>query len=131
MLITRLIILVSMLAMHVIGDWVLQTPLMCDLKQKAWWQQNYGFQKNARDYKMVILMHSMLWSACVMMPVLVYQLWIGCSDLKAIVLLLVFVINMLVHAWIDDLKANKDKLSLVDDHAVHLLQVAIIFFFFA
>ena len=42
----------------------------------------------------------------------------------------VFVSNIIIHAFIDDLKANKKKINLITDQSIHFIQIlltAIIF----
>ena len=37
------------------------------------------------------------------------------------------IINMIVHAYVDDLKANKYKINLIEDQLTHLLQIWVTF----
>ena len=36
---------------------------------------------------------------------------------------LLFVGNVLIHMFVDDLKANKKKINLIQDQSIHMLQV--------
>jgi hypothetical protein len=39
------------------------------------------------------------------------------------VILISFIINAIIHAFIDDLKANKLKINLIEDQTLHLAQI--------
>ena len=44
---------------------------------------------------------------------------------------LVFTINLAVHFIVDDLKANKLKINLIQDQAIHLVQVVLTFILYS
>ncbi len=43
------------------------------------------------------------------------------------IFIIVFVINFITHAIVDDLKANKMKINLVVDQSCHIIQIIISF----
>ena len=47
-----------MIFCHVLDDYVLQSPCLCNLKQKKWWQVNAPSDKYKYDYFIGLLMHS-------------------------------------------------------------------------
>jgi len=36
-----------------------------------------------------------------------------------------FVINLTIHAFVDDLKANKKKINLIVDQSIHISQIIV------
>lgn len=46
------------------------------------------------------------------------------------IFMVVFILNVTTHALIDDIKANKGKLNLVQDQSIHILQIVITYLIF-
>ena len=117
-------IFILMLLCHVIGDFVLQTDKIANLKQKTWWKENCSeeeLKKYKDDYKMALLMHCILWSAMVLLPVIL------CVEISGLALYFIFIGNVLIHYVTDDLKANYKEINLVEDQTIHLLQILLTF----
>lgn len=66
-----ILVLVSMIFCHIIDDYVLQAPCLCNLKQKSWWEKNAPDQKYRHDYLVGLLMHSISWAFMVMLPIII------------------------------------------------------------
>ena len=113
-----------MLLLHFIADFTLQVPCgLADLKQKKWWERqvpDLGKSIYRNDWKMGLLCHSLWWSIMICLPLF---WWLNEWHLLAIVFL-----NTHFHAVIDDLKCNKFKINLVQDQALHFLQILATFF---
>lgn len=72
------------------------------------------------DYICALIMHSFCWTFMIMLP-LMYAV-----DFKVdSFLLFLFVINILMHAIIDDLKANDKCINLWQDQSIHMCQIVI------
>ena len=113
-------ILLLMIFAHIIDDFVLQPICLSKLKQKSWWEKQERYKDLYRnDYKMALLTHSMSWSIMILIPILLLL------EIPQILILMAFCINTLIHYTIDDLKANKGKLNLIQDQIIHLMQVII------
>lgn len=112
-----IVILASMLFCHVLDDYVLQAPCLSNLKQKKWWQVNAPDDKYRYDYLVGLLMHSISWGSMIMLPIVL--------SLKGQLDELWFMLptNIIIHAVVDDAKANKNKLNLIQDQLIHLLQI--------
>lgn len=116
-------VLFCMIFMHIVDDYYLQGWL-ANGKQKAWWKSipNYS-TKYKYDYIIALLMHSFSWTFCIMLPL---------AMSKNLVLdfgfYLFFAINVLTHAVIDNEKANKLTINLIQDQFIHIAQVLITFF---
>ena len=108
-----------MLFMHVLDDFHLQ-GILANMKQKKWWNEQTSDPKYRCDYLMALAMHSISWSFCVMLPIAVY-LGFQCDYGFA----LWFVLNAAIHGVVDDMKANRHRIDLVEDQAVHLWQIIV------
>ena len=115
----NLFIILLMVFCHIIDDYYLQGWL-ASAKQKKWWQENAPARLYQYDYIWALLMHSFSWAFMIMLPV-AFSMQFNITWLFA----LVFGINVGIHAFIDDLKANKLKINLWVDQVIHFTQIAI------
>lgn len=106
-----------MILLHIIDDFVLQPICLSKLKQKSFWElyvkddEKYKF-----DYKVALVIHALSWAIMIHLPLMV----IGVNEYGV---LLSVIINTIIHAWIDDEKANKLNITLFEDQIMHLIQV--------
>ena len=112
-----------MLFFHVVADYNLQGWL-ASAKQKSWWEDNCKFEmyKYKYDYIMALIMHSISWTFMIMLPIAYYQ---GFDINKTFAIL--FIINTLFHAVIDDQKANRKSINLWQDQLFHIMQIILTF----
>ena len=121
---TYILILVSMLFGHVIDDYCLQSFSLCNLKQKNWWEANTSDHKYKFDYLVGLLMHSLSWAFMIMLSIIIITkgelnwLWI------------MYPINTGIHFLVDDLKANRNKINLIQDQLIHIAQILITWILF-
>ena len=116
-----LFVLLSMVFCHIVDDYYLQGKLAL-FNQKSWWEENAPDQLYKYDYIVALIMHSFSWAFMIMLPVAVSQEFqIGA------VFVTMFIINTVVHAIVDDLKANKRKINLVTDQSIHISQIIVTF----
>lgn len=115
---TKLIILVSMVFCHIVDDYYLQGWL-ASAKQKSYWEQNAPEKLYKYDYVAALFMHSFSWTFMVMLVPTVYDVILFGGTWYS----LLFVGNVLIHMFVDDLKANKKKINLIQDQSIHMLQV--------
>ena len=111
-------IVLCMIFFHVIADYNLQGWL-ASAKQKSYWEKNAPDEMYEHDYICVLVMHSFSWTFMIMLP-LIYAVGFKVNSF----LLLLFVSNVLIHAIIDDLKANKQAINLWYDQLIHICQIA-------
>lgn len=112
------VILVLMLLGHLVADYTLQGWL-ADGKQESWWKKVCGGEipdKYKNDYIAALYCHALYWSIFVCAP-----FYASSNFLPAIIL------NTLVHAIVDDLKANQKRINLVQDQLIHLAQILLTF----
>ena len=114
------ILFFSMIFCHIVDDYYLQGWL-ASAKQKKWWEQNAPDKLYRFDYIMALVCHSFSWSFMIMLPWIIYA---GPSLNFA---LIAIPINSIIHAIVDDLKANKHKLNLIQDQLIHLAQIVVTF----
>ena len=113
-------ILLSMIFCHIIDDYYLQGWL-ASAKQKKWWVQNAPNKLYRFDYIMALACHSFSWAFMIMLPI---AFVIG-GNLGW--LFLAYPINMGIHMFVDDLKANKLKINLITDQLIHFMQIGVTF----
>lgn len=117
---TKLFVIMLMLFCHVFDDYKLQAGVLNNLKQKKWWREQPEYIECYRyDYIVGLIMHSISWSFMIMLPLAIYL-----SFNITLPFVIIFLCNVLVHAIVDDLKANRKVINLVVDQAVHMVQIA-------
>lgn len=116
-----LLILILMIFCHIIADYNLQGWL-ASAKQKEWWEKNAPDNMYKNDYIMALFMHSFTWSFMIMVPAAIYAL---CMKDIFYVHFLWFIWNIGIHCFIDNQKANRKEINLVEDQLWHLLQIVL------
>ena len=119
-------ILILMFFAHIVDDYYLQGWL-ASAKTKNWWKKNAPDKLYSKDYIMALFCHSLSWSIMVFLPILIYSLH---NQIDLDWFYLVLPINLIVHAIIDDLKANKFKINLIIDQSIHFIQIFITWLIF-
>ena len=110
-------IVLLMIFCHIVDDYYLQGWL-ASAKQKKFWKENAPDEMYKYDYLWALGMHSFSWSFMVMLPIA----FVKGFELSWI-FFLCFIWNIVIHAWVDDLKANKRKINLWTDQLIHLVQI--------
>lgn len=117
-------ILLAMLFCHIIDDFYLQ-GILASMKQKIWWRKQEQYKERYKyDYIIALIIHSFSWVFMIMLPITIYL------NFNLGWLYLNYPINLIIHAIVDDLKANKLKINLVTDQLLHILQIIIIWVIF-
>ena len=122
----KFIILIVMFFCHVVDDYYLQ-GILASMKQKSWWEKNAPDQLYKNDYKMALYEHAFSWSFMISLPLLIIAIWQDSSLYYPIFMFYIF--NTLCHAYIDDLKANKHRINLIQDQLIHFGQIFITWLF--
>jgi len=117
----RLLILFIMIFCHLIDDYKLQ-GILANMKQRQWWKENANKYLYRNDYKMALIEHAFSWSFMITLPFLVIS-FIQNNSFLMILLIISYFINTAIHAFIDNLKANKYVINLVEDQFAHLVQI--------
>lgn len=117
-----ILILLSMVFCHIVDDYYLQGWL-ASAKQKKWWEKNAPDEIYKNDYKMALFMHAFSWSFMIMIPIVTYVYFVGFTLKIGIVFW--YIINLVIHAYVDNLKANKGKINLIQDQLIHLGQILV------
>lgn len=113
----KVLILIFMVFCHIVDDYYLQGWL-ASAKQKEWWKKNAPDYKYRFDYLAALFMHSFSWAFSVMAVPTVYIVLLG-----GVYNPLLFVANVFMHMYVDNLKANEKKINLIQDQAIHMLQI--------
>ena len=107
-----------MIFFHIVDDYYLQGWL-ASAKQKKWWKENAPANLYRFDYILAVVMHSFSWAFMIMLPIaftMSFQINVN--------FVVVFVVNMIVHAITDNEKANRFTINLWIDQMVHIAQIA-------
>ena len=113
----KLFILLCMIFFHIVDDYYSQ-GILASMKQKSWWENNYPDKLYKYDYLMALFMHSFSWAFMIMLPPTVYTMIVGATWYP-----ILYVLNLCVHFYVDNLKANKMKINLIQDQCIHLAQI--------
>ena len=114
-------ILVIMIFMHIFDDYYLQGWL-ASAKQKKWCQENAPQKLYRHDYIMALIMHSLSWAFMIMLPIAIDRQF-AVTWIYAVAL----IVNATIHGIVDNLKANKLKINLIQDQSIHIMQIVITF----
>ena len=117
----RLLILFSMFFCHIFADYNLQ-GIMSQMKQREWWRKQTTSKYYDNDYKMALLEHAFTWSFVMELPLIVISI-IGQNIFLAWLVLVMLIPNTGIHYHADDWKANLKALNLIEDQAIHFVQI--------
>jgi len=121
---SEFLLLITMVFFHIFDDFYLQ-GILANMKQKDWWAKNYPDKLYRNDYKIALFIHSFSWSFMIHVPCIIYVYLLNKSIMSHSVIVS-FVVNLICHAIVDNLKANKHEISLCTDQAIHFIQVLIV-----
>ena len=113
-----------MFFLHIVDDYYLQ-GILAKFKQKSWWEENAPKELYKHDFIIALIEHAFSWSFMVHIPIMIYTLYF---NLPATFLCVSILINLVIHAIIDHIKANKLKINLTTDQMLHFIQITVTFF---
>ena len=114
----NIFILLAMIFLHIVDDYKLQAGVLAYLKQKCWWKEQKDYKDLYKyDYLPALILHAFSWTFMIMLPIaftLNFNIgwWV-----------IAYIVNMIIHAIVDDLKANRFKINLVIDQLIHIMQI--------
>jgi len=129
-------IIFLMILLHILDDFVLQTAVLNKLKCKSWWEENVnpvykatlrkGYKTNIyeNDYKIALFIHGLSWSIMIHLPIMIFMSY------NQLLMAIMIISQAVIHAIIDDLKANKHEINLITDQVVHFVQMCLSFLLF-
>ena len=112
-------IFLTMIFLHIVDDYYLQ-GILAQMKQKKFWKEQAPDELYKYDYIWALIMHAFSWTFMIMLPL------IFVSPISP-AFYVMFVVNLAVHAYVDNLKANKHKINLWQDQLIHLAQIILTF----
>lgn len=110
-------VLLWMIFFHIVDDYNLQGWL-ASAKQKSYWQENAPDKLYKYDYICALIMHSLSWAFMIMLPMAYYQQF----DINS-AFVIAFLVNTVVHALVDNAKANWKIINLWQDQFIHIAQI--------
>lgn len=112
-------IFLTMIFLHIVDDYYLQ-GILAQMKQKKFWKEQAPDKLYKYDYIWALIMHAFSWAFMIMLPL------IFVSPINP-AFYVIFVVNLAIHAYVDNLKANKHKINLWQDQLIHLAQIILTF----
>ena len=117
----KILILFAMIFCHIGDDYYLQ-GILASMKQKDWWRKQESYNENYKhDYIIALIMHAFSWAFMIVLPLIL----VGTNQYAIVVSI---AINTIIHAVVDDLKANKKKINLIHDQTIHITQIFLTWF---
>lgn len=113
----KVFIVLLMIFFHIVDDYYLQRWL-ASAKQKKYWKENAPEPMYKYDYIWALLMHSYSWTFMIMLPIAFFM-----NFNVTPLFLICFIVNIVIHAVTDNLKANNLKINLWEDQLIHMLQI--------
>lgn len=121
-------LLLVMIFLHIMDDYYLQ-GILASMKQKSWWEKNAPDKLYSKDYIIALLEHAFSWSFMIMVVPVIYM-YKTTGTILLNLFLYIFICNWLIHAYVDNLKANKLIINLIQDQSIHLIQIIITWILF-
>lgn len=118
-----------MLFLHIFDDYYLQ-GILAQMKQKKWWQDNAPETLYKNDYKMALFEHAFSWSFTITIPWLIVA-FITKNPVCIVLLIIFYIVNTAIHGIIDNEKANKLSINLIQDQTFHFIQIILTWAVFA
>lgn len=103
---------------HIFDDYYKQ-GILASMKQKAWWKKNAPDEMYRFDYIAALIAHSFSWAFMITLPIAI----VNYSNCEPMAYGIALIANMVIHAIVDDLKANRKKINLIVDQLAHMVQI--------
>lgn len=110
-----------MVFMHIVDDFYLQ-GILAKLKQKSFWEENAPSTLYKYDYIIALAEHAFSWCICIHIPM--FAVWYMCGGFSLVAFIVNFIAQTAIHAVVDNLKANKLKINLIEDQLLHIVQIS-------
>jgi hypothetical protein len=111
-------VILLMIFCHIVDDYYLQ-GILASMKQKKWWKENAPDRQYRYDYIWALIMHSFSWAFMIMLPIAVVM-----NFQIDLLFGVIFGMNVIIHAIVDNEKANKFRINLWVDQILHIAQIA-------
>ena len=119
-----MILFLTNIFLHIVDDFYLQ-GIMANMKQRKWWAEQTQDPKHKYDYIIVLLLHGFSWAFIThIVYLMIFALNSNDTAVKWFIICSILV-NACIHAFIDNLKANKFKINLIQDQCLHIIQILI------
>lgn len=108
---------------HIVDDYYLQ-GVLAEMKQRQWWEDNTPNKMYKNDYLIALFEHGFSWSFMVLLPI--FNTCININNFNQDSYILYFGLlfsNTIIHAIIDDMKANMKCINLIVDQLLHFVQI--------
>lgn len=118
----KIFIILCMLFLHIVDDYYLQ-GILAQMKQKSWWEKQTTNPLYKYDYIIALIEHAFSWTFMIFLPIFI-SYFFG-MKFNTIGTISFFCFNWVIHAIVDNLKANELKINLIQDQLIHIGQIII------
>lgn len=118
-------VIFAMVFCHVLDDFCLQPIILSKLKQKSFWEKNAPEKLYQYDYIAALIIHAFSWSFMILLPIAIAK-----GFVLGLSYVITLIVNSVIHAIVDDVKANRHKINLIEDQSIHVIQIVITFIMF-
>lgn len=115
---SKAFVVLFMIFMHILDDYKIQSGVLAFLKQKDYWKKVAPQSLYRYDYIAALIIHGFSWAFMIMLPLAILMKF----NIGWFFMIMLF-INAIIHAAIDDLKANRGILNLCQDQLLHIFQI--------
>ena len=124
----KVLILVIMFFLHIVDDYYLQ-GILAKMKMKDWWKEQTDKPLYKYDYLMALLEHAFSWSFVIMSPITILMIYH--NDYRFVLnYIILLVSNTIIHAIVDNMKANEYRINLIVDQLIHFVQIIVTWLIF-
>lgn len=124
-----ILLLLGMIFCHIVDDYYLQGWL-AQAKQREWWKKNAPESLYENDYIMALMEHALSWTIMIHIPVIIFLYFNNMLENVTFIFSILFSMNWMVHTIVDDMKANKKIINLVQDQCIHFIQIGLTWFIY-
>lgn len=107
-------VLVGMILCHLLADYPLQGWL-AQSKAKSYWAK--GPESNRYDWIAALACHAAMWGIFIMIPMAI------ASKMELGWFWMALPINIVLHMFVDHMKANRQAINLIKDQTFHFVQI--------
>lgn len=107
-------VLVGMILCHLLADYPLQGWL-AQSKAKSYWANSP--ESNRRDWIAALACHAAMWGILIMIPMAI------ASKMELGWFWMALPINIVLHMFVDHMKANRQIINLIQDQTIHFVQI--------
>ena len=120
----KILILFIILYLHIYDDYYAQ-GILASMKQREWWEKQYTGSIANKDKQRELYgraEHAFSWAFITHLP---YLIMVVINPALVPLYIISVIVNTVIHAIVDNTKANKKKINLITDQSIHFGQILV------